>query len=224
MTKKSGIPFFNDLFLIETSPLQEEHMQNMLGVCVRFAGKAFQAAPLLTIMLVIAGCAGMMAENKFIEEATQKYVFNLPGDKLFEEVVKFIRNRVVTGGAGARTGTSQEVSVGSRSTAGFGKSLSIGAQEMSTDEANLTVTGPWVRDHAGQERLLGRVTRVDDSHSTLNLVTERQNRDEKTRELGMPYSSRATNTELAVIRKLDPKAAEEIMAGAKKAAEETKKK
>lgn len=199
-------------------------MQSVFRVYTRFAWKAFHASVVLMIMLALAGCAGMMAENKFIEEATQKYVFNLPGDKLFEEAVKFIRNRVVTGGAGARTGTSQEVSVGSRSTAGFGKSLSVGAQEMSTDETNLTVTGPWVRDHAGQERLLGRVTRVDSSHSTLNLVTERQNRDEKTRELGMPYSSRATNTELAMIRKLDPQAAEEIMAGAKKAAEEAKKK
>jgi len=169
----------------------------------RSGSKAFQMAVILTVVLVVAGCAGMMAESKFKDEAAAKYVFNVPADKLLDESATYL-------GGGA-----------------FGAALTGGASMsgLEINRENLTVAGPWKREKLLRSRTAARITKVDDGHSTLVMNNETQKIDSnKGGDWGNSTFSRTSAYELEMIKRLDPQAAGEIDAGAKKAAEEAKKK
>lgn len=167
----------------------------------QFMGRMVELAVVAAAVLAIAGCAGMMAADNFKKDATQKYVFNLPTDRLFDEVVSFMK-----GGAVGSTLMTATVS------------------EMQIDKANLTATGPWKRGSMIQNRMVSKVTRVDDAHSAVVMMEETQTMDTTTKGWKDASSTRKWTSELSLINKLDAKAYAEIEAGAKKAAEDAKKK
>jgi len=166
-------------------------------------GKAvYGVMVVLTLALVVAGCAGMMAENKFREDAAAKYVFSVPAEKLLDEAAAYL-----SGGA-------------------FGAALSGGAAKSSLviDREKLTVAESWTPDNMSRSRTTALITKVDDSHSTLVMNKETQLMDLQKKEWGNSRLSRMTPFEIAMIKRLDPQAAATIEEGAKKAAESTKKK
>lgn len=159
---------------------------------------AFPAAVIIAAVAVTAGCAGMIAESRFKEEATAKYVFNIPAEKLLDETVAYL-----SGGA-----------VGAALTGG----ASMSAME------NLTAAGPWKAGKLLRSRISTKITKVDDNHSTLVMNNETQTFDsDKGGWVNSTYS-RSAAYELQMIKRLDRQAAAEIEAGAKKAAREAKKK
>ena len=170
----------------------------------RSAGKsAYGLTVVLAGVLVLAGCAGLMAENKFRDEAAAKYVFNVPANKLLDETVVYL-----SGGA-------------------FGAALTSGASKSSfeTDREKLTVAGPWNAEKPMRSRTSARVTKVDDGHSTLVMNNETQNYDSsKGGSWGSSTITRNPAFEMAMIRRMDPQAATAIEEGAKKAGADAKKK
>jgi hypothetical protein len=174
----------------------------MINSVKRSAAAVLQAAIILTAMLAIAGCAGMMAESRFKEDAAAKYVFNVPAEKLIDETATYL-----SGGA-------------------FGAALTGGAamSSLEIDREKLTVAGAWKPGKMSRSRTAALITKVDDGHSSLVMNNETHTMDSKTGDWGNSRLSRASVYEIEMIKRLDPKAAAEIEAGAKKAAQEAKKK
>lgn len=166
------------------------------GVC-RFA-------ILFLVASVIAGCggfAGMMAAGEYRAEETKKYVFAVPAEKLLDETINFLSG----GGLGA-------VLTGG---------LSMSSLEIDRD--NMTVAQPWRGSGSMmRQRDVAKITRVDGSRSRLTIHTEGQTK-ESSGEWRSQSLSRSASAELEVIKRLDPKKAAEIEAGAQKAAELAKK-
>jgi hypothetical protein len=169
---------------------------------MKSSGKTFQTVIVLTMAMAIAGCAGMMAADNFRKEATAKYVFNVPAEKLLEETAAYL-----SGGA-------------------FGAAMTGGASTsgLDIDREKLTVAGPWKRGKLLRSRTAARITKVDDGHSTLVMNNETQNIDTSKGDWGNSTFSRTTAYEVEMIRRLDKQKAAEIEEGAKKAAAEAKKK
>lgn len=164
-------------------------------------GKILRIAVAVLTLAALAGCAGMMAESKYRDEAAGKYVFNVPAEKLLDETAAYL-----SGGA-------------------FGAAMSGGTamSSLDIDRERMTVAGPWKTGKLLRSRTSARIAKVDDGHSTLIVSSETQTIDTKTGEWGNSSFSRASAYEVEMIKRLDPQAAAEIEAGAKKAAEESKK-
>jgi hypothetical protein len=162
------------------------------------SAKVFLILALCAAVAALAGCAGMMAESRYKDEAAAKYVFNTPAEKLLDETAAYLNG-----------GT-------------FGAAMAGAVVEV--DRGKLTAAGPWKAGKLLRSRTSARITRVDDSHSTLVMNNETQTIDSKTGEWGKSSFSRTSAYEIEVIKRLDPQTAAEIEAGAKKAAEDAKKK
>ena len=169
------------------------YVKNAYG---KFALKSFQAAVILTAVLAITGCAGMMAADNFKKDATAKYVFNVSADKLLDETATYL-----SGGT-------------------FGASMS----GLEIDREKLTVAGPWKAGKLLRGRTAAQITKVDDTHSTLVMKNDTQTLDDKGGGWGNSTYSRTPAYELEMIKRLDPQAATEIEEGAKRSAVEAKKK
>ncbi len=169
----------------------------------QYIGQMIKLAVVLTAILAIAGCAGMMAESKFKDEATAKYVFNVPAEKLLDETAVYL-----SGGA-------------------FGAAMTGGASSsgLVIDREKLTVAGPWKAGKLLRSRTAARITKVDDGHSTLVMNNETQKiESDKGGDWGNSTFSRTSAYELEMIKRLDKQKAAEIEEGAKKAAADAKKK